>query len=197
MGAITGAIWGGGWRENAGKTATARVLMATAWVRAPSMERMGSRAALRASHRLARSLPCEPRLWQRPQSARAEADLTRLGWQCGQRRSLCVAAQRSRLVFSGPLHGCLGCQGARTHAPTISRGAVAVFVPFASHAHSARVERSGPRWVSSTVLSAALCGAVSGPDARHARLGTGTAGRSVLLAPGFRARYGRSGRSRG
>ena len=137
MGAITGAIWGGGWRENAGKTPTARVLMATAWVRAPSMERMGSRAALRAGHHLARSLRCEPRLWQRPQSARAEADLTRLGWQCGQRRSLCVAAQRSRLVFSGPLHGCLGCQGARTHTPTTSRGAVAGFVPFSSRAHSA------------------------------------------------------------
>ena len=72
------------------------------------MERMGSRAALRASQRLARSLPCEPRPWQRPQSARAGADLTRFGWQCGQRRSLCVAAQRSRLVFSGSLHGCLG-----------------------------------------------------------------------------------------
>ena len=111
--------------------------MATAWVRAPSMERMGSLAALRASHRLARSLRCEPRLWQRPQSARAEADLTRLGWQCGQRCSLCAAAQRSRLVFSGPLHGCLGCQGARTHAPAISRGAVAGFVPFSSRAHSA------------------------------------------------------------
>ena len=137
VGAITGAIWGGGWRENAGKTATARALMATAWVRAPSMERMGSLTALRASHRLARSLRCEPRLWQRPQSARAEADLTRLGWQCGQRCSLCAAAQRSRLVFSGPLHGCLGCQGARTHAPAISRGAVAGVVPFSSRAHGA------------------------------------------------------------
>ena len=104
------------------------------------MERMGSLAALCASHRLARSLPCEPRLWQRPQSARAEADLTRLGWQCGQRRSLCAAAQRSRLVFSGPRHGCLGCQGARTHALAISRGAVAGFVPFSSRAHSAPPE---------------------------------------------------------
>ena len=137
VGAITGAIWGGGRRENAGKTATARVLVATAWVRAPSMERMGSLAALRASHRLARSLRCEPRPWQRPHSARAEGDLTRLGGQCGRRRSLCVAAQRSRPVFEGPFRVSLGCQGARTHAPLISRGAVSGFVPVSGRAHSA------------------------------------------------------------
>jgi hypothetical protein len=101
------------------------------------MERIGSHVALCASHPLARSLRCEPRLWQRVAAARAEADMTRLRWQYGQRRSLCVAAQRSRLVFSGLVHGCLGCQGAPTHAPTISRGAVAGFVPFSSHPHSA------------------------------------------------------------
>ena len=150
------------------------------------MERMGSRAALRASHCLARSLPCEPRLWQRPQSARAEADLTRLGWQCGQRRSLCVAAQRSRLVFSGPLHGCLGCQGARTHAPAISRGAVAGFVPFSSSAHSAPRQMSGivafelgtkEWWLPPPLTPTRLV------DSRALRRWSGRADRSSVLVP--------------
>ena len=49
------------------------------------------------------------------------------------------------------------------------------------------VEGSAPPWISSLVLSTALCLAVSGPDGRHARLGTGTVCVSAVLGLTFRA----------
>ena len=56
--------------------------------------------------------------------------------------SLCVAAQRSRLVSLAPVHSCLGRWGARAHAPGIPREVAAVFRAF-SRLSSRRAAR-GP-----------------------------------------------------